>query len=242
MFPMMPAARFFRLLLAVMMTLSSIAATARTFSVTASQAEKPEGDKFVYADFERMENGRPVSNGGGLVQIYTAQESTPVQFKGIANASPGAPEIVRVKGQEENHVATFEYALVGPNQWANVTLEIHGHPYKDGKPVADDVSAYRNLSIQLYATGTEGLRVEFISHGQGINLNAGFPQIPLKIKPGFNTYLIPLKSLSQPSWVDQKVDTKEVLRKLTAISISAYCNQCAPQHGTIAVDNLLFQK
>jgi len=57
-----------------------------------------------------------------------------------------------------------------------------------------------------------------------------------------NTYLIPLKSLSQPSWVDQKVDTKEVLRKLTAISISAYCNQCAPQHGTIAVDNLVFQK
>jgi len=189
-----------------------------------------------------MENGRPVSNGGGLVQIYTAQESTPVQFKGLANASPGAPEIVRVKGQEENHVATFEYTLVGPNQWANVTLEIQGHPNKEGKAVADDISAYKNLSIQLYATGTEGLRVEFISHGQGIPLNSGFPQISLKLKPGFNTYLIPLKSLSQPSWVEQRVDTKDVLRRLTAVSISAYCNQCTPQHGTVAVDNLVFQR
>ena len=236
------ATRFIRLLITMMVTVSAVVSTARTFSVTASRAGKPEGDKFVYADFEKMENGRPVSNGGGLVQIYTAQESTPVQFKGVANASPGAPEIVRVKGQEENHVATFEYTLVGPNQWANVTLEIQGHPNKEGKPVADDVSAYKNLSVQLYATGTEGLRLEFISHGQGINLDNGFPQIPLKLKPGFNTYLIPLKSLSQPSWVEQKVDTKEVLRRLTAISISAYCNQCVPQHGTVAVDNLVFQK
>jgi len=236
------ATRFIRLLITMMVTVSAVVSTARTFSLTVSQADKPEADEFVYANFEKMENGRPVSNGGGLVQIYTAQESTPVQFKGLANASPGAPEIVRVKGQEENHVATFEYTLVGPNQWANVTLEIQGHPNKEGKAVADDISAYKNLSIQLYATGTEGLRVEFISHGQGIPLNSGFPQISLKLKPGFNTYLIPLKSLSQPSWVEQKVDTKDVLRRLTAVSISAYCNQCTPQHGTVAVDNLVFQR
>ena len=35
-----------------------------------------------------------MSNNGGLVQIYTAQESTPVKFKGLANASPGAPELM----------------------------------------------------------------------------------------------------------------------------------------------------
>ena len=139
------ATRFIRLLITMMVTVSAVVSTARTFSLTVSQADKPEADEFVYANFEKMENGRPVSNGGGLVQIYTAQESTPVQFKGLANASPGAPEIVRVKGQEENHVATFEYTLVGPNQWANVTLEIQGHPNKEGKAVADDVSAYKNL-------------------------------------------------------------------------------------------------
>src|SRR5918912_3917380 len=157
---------------------------------TRAQDEKPSGDKFVYADFEKLENGRPVSNGGGLVQVYTAQESTPVKFKGLANANPGAPELVVPKDNPKNHLATFEYSLTGPNQWAQVTLEIQGHPMKDGKPVADDVSGYKQLSLQLYATGSDYVRVEFLSHGQGINLDAGFPQVPLKIKPGLNTYLI----------------------------------------------------
>jgi hypothetical protein len=150
--------------------------------------------------------------------------------------------MVRAKGDEKNHLASFDYTLVGPNQWANVTLEIQGHPTKNGQPVADDVTGYKNLSLQLYATGVQSIRVEFISHGQGIKLDAGFPQIPLRIKPGFNTYLIPLKNLQQPSWQQQRVSTKDVLKGLTAISISAYCDQCTPQNGTVVVDNLVFQK
>lgn len=199
------------------------------------------GDKFVYADFEKMENGRPISSNGGMVQIYTANESTPVQFKGLANASPGAPELIVLKDAPQNHLASFEYSLVGPNQWANVTLEVQGRPMKDGKPVADDVSGYKQMALQLYATGVDSLRVEFISHGQGINLTAGFPQLPIRLKTGLNTYVIPLKGLSQPSWAE-RVDPKEVLRKLTAISVSAYCDQCTPQHGMVLVDNIVFQK
>jgi hypothetical protein len=198
-------------------------------------------DKFVYADFEKTENGRAVSNNGGLIQLFVAQESTPVTFKGLAGANPGAPELVRTKADENNHLASFNYGLIGPNQWANVTLEIQGHPLKDGKPVADDVSAYKHLSLQLYATGTESLRVEFISHGQGIN-TPGYPQLSIRIKQGLNTYVIPLKGLSQPSWVQERVDSKEVLKKLTAISVSAYCNQCIPQQGMVLVDNLVFEK
>ena len=212
------------------------------FIVLSLIASAQDGDKFVYADFEKVENGRVVSNNGGLVQMYTAQESTPVKFKGLANANPGAPELVVPKDAPQNHLAVFEYNLVGPNQWANVTLEIQGRPLKDGKPVADDVSGYKQLSLQLYATGVDSLRVEFISHGQGINLTAGFPQLPIRIKSGLNTYVIPLKGLGQPSWVEDRVDTKEVLRKLTAISISAYCNQCTPQNGMVLVDNIVFQK
>ena len=206
-----------------------------------SSLSQEGGDKFVYADFEKMENGRPVSNNGGMVQIYTGQESTPVAFKGLANATPGAPELIVLKDAPANHLASFEYTLVGPNQWANVTLEVQGRPMKDGKPVADDVSGYKQLALQLYATGVDSLRVEFISHGQGVNLNAGFPQMPLHLKSGLNTYVIPLKGLKQPDWAE-KVDTKEVLKKLTAISISAYCNECTPQHGMVLVDNVVFQK
>lgn len=200
-----------------------------------------QDDKFVYADFEKAENGRAVSNNGGLVQMYTAQETTPVKFKGLANASPGAPELIVLKDAPQNHLAAFEYNLLGPNQWANVTLEVAGRPMKDGKQVADDVSGYKQLSLQLYATGVDSLRVEFVSHGQGINIEAGFPQLPIRLKSGLNTYLIPLKGVTQPTWAE-KVDTKEVLKKLTAISISAYCNQCTPQQGMVLVDNLVFQK
>ncbi len=213
-----------------------------TTGSSSAQDEKPAADKLVYADFEKTENGRAISNNSGLIQIYTAHESIPVKFKGLANATPGAPELVVLKEAPQNHLASFEFGLVGPNQWANVTLEIQGHPLKDGKSVADDVSAYKHLSLQLYATGIDSLRVEFISHGQGINLTSGFPQVPLRLKPGLNTYLIPLKGLLQPSWVQERVDTKEVMKKLTAVSISAYCNQCTPQHGMILVDNLVFQK
>lgn len=219
----------------VLLSLSSVATSESTLA-------QESGDKFVYADFEKIESGRVVTNGGGLVQIYTAHESTPVKFKGLANASPGAPELIVLKDAPQNHLASFEYNLTGPNQWANVTLEVQGRPLKDGKPVADDVSGYKQLSLQLYATGVDSLRVEFVSHGQGIGLTSGFPQLPLRLKTGLNTYLIPLKGLSQPSWVQERVDTKEVLKKLTAVSISAYCNQCTPQYGMVLVDNLVFQK
>jgi len=211
-------------------------------SLSFASVSQESSDKFVYADFEKMENSRPVSSNGGMVQIYTGQESTPVSFKGLANATPGAPELIVLKDAPQNHLASFEYSLVGPNQWANVTLEIQGRPMKDGKPVADDVSGYKQLTLQMYATGVDSLRVEFISHGQGINIAAGFPQLPIRLKTGLNTYVIPLKGLGQPSWVQERVDSKEVLKKLTAISISAYCEQCTPRHGMVLVDNLVFQK
>jgi len=212
-------------------------------SADSAQTNKPDSDKFVYADFERVENGRVVSNNGGLVQIFTGQETTPVKFKGAANASPGAPEIVRAKGDEKNHFVSFDYALLGPNQWANVTLEIQGRPSQNQKPGFDDLSGYKSMSLQLYATGVDYIRVEFISHGYTIKLEAGFPQVPLKIKPGLNTYVIPLKNIQQPSWVQgERVSIKDVLKNLTAVSISAYCNQCTPQNGTVAIDNVVFQK
>ncbi|MDQ2921734.1 MAG: hypothetical protein M3R52_09030, partial [Acidobacteriota bacterium] len=57
---------------------------------------------------------------------------------------------------------------------------------------------------------------------------------------GFNTYKIPLKILAQPSWMEDRVDTKEVLRKLTSVQISVYCNQCTPISGIVVIDNVIF--
>jgi len=229
------------IVLAGFIVMGLLVPTTSSSSVLSQQSTPDDGNKLVYADFEKIENGRAVSNSGGLIQIFTGQESTPVKYKGSASV-PGAPELVRLPQSATNHLAAFDYTLIGPNQWANVTLEIQGKPSSNGQPAADDVSAFKNLSFQLYATGIESVRVEVISHGQGIKLDAGFPQMAIRLKPGLNTYLVPLNKLAQPAWQQQHVDTKEVLKKLTAVSISAFCSQCTPQNGQIIIDNVVFQK
>lgn len=212
-----------------------------------SSASAQASDKLVYADFEEMKDGRPVSARGGYVQLYGGQQNPANQakFKGIQGVN--APELVHLKPDDPNKVGMFSYELPSPNQYANVTLEIQGLPSKNGKQVGEDVSAYKFLMLQVYAKGTPGptgitrIRVEFISHDQGIKLQYGFPQATVQLTPaGFNTYKVVLKSLAQPSWVQDRVDTKDVLKKLTAVSISVFCDQCSPINGTVVVDSVIF--
>ena len=215
-------------------------------SASGASPQTPEGqaggDGLVYADFENIRDKRPFSNRGGMVQIVSYEESLKSRFKGLENSNPPAPEAVRLKPDDPNHAIAFDYELYSPNQYAGVGVEVSGQPYKDGKPVADDVSGYKFLSMQIYATGVSNLRVEIISRGQGINLTSGFPQMSFKLKPGFNTYKIPLGSLSQPSWAQTKVGPRDVLKKLTAVGLTAYCERCTPVRGTVVVDNIVFQK
>jgi hypothetical protein len=209
-----------------------------------SRASAQDKDKLVYADFEAKKENRVVSNGGGLVQLFGYQERPTMvsRFKGQEGTSPAAPEIVRLKPDDPNHAIAFEYELQAPNQYAGVTVEIQAQADKEGKPAALDLSGYSILTLQLYVTGVQSIRVEFISRGQGINISNGSPQMTFKVKPGFNTYQIPLKSLTQPPWADVRVTPKELLKKLTAVSVAAYCDQCTPTRGTMVVDNLVFQK
>ena len=152
---------------------------------------------------------------------------------------------MRLRPDDPNHAIAFDYQLLSPNQYAGVGVEVHGLPDQDGKPVAEDLSGYKFLSMQVFAKGAPGvsnLRVEIMSRGQGINLTSGFPQMSFKVKPGFNTYKFPLSSFGQPSWVDTRVGVKDVLKKLTALSLTAYCEKCTLVNGTVVVDNIVFQK
>jgi hypothetical protein len=208
-------------------------------------------DKLVYADFEKMEINRPVSARGGWIGLSNNQENpgNPAKFTGLKEAND-APELVHLKADDPNKAATFSYVLSSPNNYAAVTLSIHGLPDKDGKPVPEDVSAFSNISLQIYAkgvpgpTGVQAMRVELISRGQGISLAYGFPQKNFKLTAsGFNTYKIPLKSLAQPQWVQTRVDAKEVLKKLTEVQISVYCEGgCTPINGTVVIDNVVLQR
>jgi hypothetical protein len=199
-------------------------------------------DKFVYADFETIEANRPVSSRGGLVQLFTYQENpaNPSHFKG-APAGENAPDVVRLSKDNPNKAITFDYELRMPNQWAGVTVEVHGQPDKDGTPVADDVSGYKYLTLQLYVTGVTSVTVEFISKGHGIKIDSGSPQMSFKISKGFNTYKVALDSLTQPPYVQTRVNPKDLLKKLTQVNVSVACSQCVPLSGTVVIDNLIFE-
>src|SRR6267143_470248 len=215
---------FFVLVLSAILFPNAVPSSA---NVDAAQAS----DQLVYADFEKMQDNRPVSARGGYIQLFGGQQNpgTPAKFKGIEGIN--APELVHLKAGDPNKAGMFSYELPSPNQYANVTLEIQGLPSKDGKQVGEDVSGYKFLTLQVYAKGTPGptgvtrIRVEFTSHDQGIKLQYGFPQATVQLSPsGFNTYKVALKSIAQPQWVQTRVETKDVLKKLTAVTITAFCD------------------
>ena len=112
---------------------------------------------------------------------------------------------------------------------------------KDGKPSALDASGYKYLALQLYVTGVQSVRIEFITRGNGVNIPSGPLQTTFKVKQGFNTYQVPLKSLTQPPWAEVRVSPKDVLKRLTSVNVVAYCDHCTPVKGTVVIDDLAFQ-
>jgi len=218
---------------------------AREAQPAASSQPAADSKTLVYADFEKMENNRPVSARGGLIQMYSYEESAVHKstFKGLDGADPPAPELVHVKKDDPNHAMKFDFSLRAPNQWAGVTVEIHGQPDADGKFVPDDVSGFKDLSLQVYATGIEILRLETISKGAGKDMGTVYPMMTFKVRPGFNTYQVPLKGFTQPSRASVRVDPKDVFKALTSINLTAFCEQCElNKQGMVIVDNIVFEK
>ncbi len=211
------------------------------------ESQADNGDTFVYADFEKIApDKRPLSRRGGWTQITPYQESTPPHYKNVANLNPAAPEKVRLSN---GHAAiSLDYELFAPNGYAGVGVKVDGQAGKDGKPVPDDLSAYKFLLMNIYVTGqpppgVPALRVECESHGQGLGLDYGFPQMSFRVKQGMNTYKIALKNLSQPNWVQTRVTIEEVLKKLTAVSVTAFCDHgCTNVHGMMVIQDIVFQK
>lgn len=212
----------------------------------APSSQSADSKTLVFADFEKMENNRPVSARGGLIQMYAYEESHVHKstFKGLEGATPPAPELVHIKKGDPNRAMKFDFSLMAPNKWAGVTVEIHGLPDADGKAVAEDVSGFKTLSLQVYATGIQILRLEAISGERGRDMGMQYPQMTFRVRTGFNTYKVPLDGFAQPAWVtDRRVDPKNIFKKLTSINLTAFCDQCQlSQQGMVIVDNMVFEK
>ncbi len=224
------------------LALAALAALALADSGTIGAQSK---DQLVYADFEQLVEGRAVSARGGSMQLfgYSENPTRPPVFSGAPGLEPAGPELVRIKADDPNRLGKFNFEILTPNQWSGVTLEIRGQPDVDGRTPRDDVSGFKTLSMQVYATGVATVRVEVLSRGWEQDTHTANPQITFLPKQGLNTYRVELKKFAQPAWVtDTRIDPKEVLKNLTAVSISAYCDECRPIKGMLVVDNVVFEK
>src|SRR5882762_1072084 len=149
----------------------------------ASKAAESDASKLVYADFQNLQNGRPVSKRGGMTQLnrYSQNSANPPQFRGLEKSDPPAPAPARVTA--DDIAAAFDYELRIPNEWEGVNMEVFGQPKKDGKLVADDVSTYKFISLRVFAKGAQYVRLELITRGQGANLEAGYPMANIRLTP-----------------------------------------------------------
>jgi len=125
-------------------------------SLCAQNASKPaesDASKLIYADFQDLQSGRPISKHGGAVRlnVYSQNSANPPQFRGLENANPPAPAFARVTA--EDTAAAFDYELRIPNEWAGVNMEVFGQPEKDGKLVPDDVSSYKFITRRQSRVG-----------------------------------------------------------------------------------------
>ena len=213
--------------------------------VCAQDASKPaesDGSQFIYADFQNLQNGRPVSKRGGMTRLnrYSENPGNPPEFRGLDKADPPAPAPARVTA--DDIAAAFDYELRIPNEWAGVNIEVFGQPEKDGKLPADDVSSYKFITLRVFAKGPQHIRLELITRGHGANLESGYPVANFRVSPGFNTYKLKLDSFSQPQWAMPLNLKNDVLKKLTSITIGVFCDKCKMEKGTVVVDNIGFEK
>lgn len=207
------------------------------------KASESESSKLVYADFQNIQTGRPVSKQGGMVRLnpYSENATNPPHFRGLEKADPPAPAFARVT--PEDVAAAFDYELRIPNEWAGVNMEVFGKPEKDGKPVPDDVSGYNFVTLRVFVKGdARYIRVELISRGHGANLESGYPIASFRLSPGFNTYKLKLDSFNQPDWAMPLDLKRDVLKKLTSVTIGVHCDKCTMDKGTVVVDNIAFEK
>ena len=223
-----------------------VAACASAQSADNAKSSGSDASKLVYADFQNLQDGRPVSKRGGAARLnrYSENPANPPKYRGMENVDPPTPAPARVTA--DDFAAAFEYELRIPNAWQGVNIEVFGQPEKDGKLLADDVSGYKFITLRLFAKssqpGPQSIRIELITRGHGFTLDGGYPTASFRVSPGFNSYKMKLDSFTQPEWAPHLDLKNDVLKKLTSVTVGVFCDKCKLETGTVVVDNIAFEK
>lgn len=198
--------------------------------------------KLIYADFEQLDKDKhAISARGGQIIFETSAQ----------NAGNKPNIIPRMLGAQSplTQRLGFEFELSKPNDWADASMKIVG--LKDKGRLDDwektlivkseDLSQHKNLVMDIGAAGINQVRIRLISEGNGVDTGGAPPESFLNVTNELKTYKLPLSDFKQPSgdWVKKKVNTDQVLNKLTGIQISVVQ---VPAKGFLVVDNIIFEK
>jgi hypothetical protein len=200
------------------------------------------GQRLVYADFEQIDKDkRPISARGGKII-----------FESMAQNQSLKPVIVpKILGPQSplTQRLGFEFEIGEPNAWAEVKLKVMGLKDKGRLDdwartllvMAEDLSKYTHLSLEIGAAGISQVRIRLVSEGNGVDAGGFYPESYLEISNELKNYRMPLAGFKQPTgdWVKKKVTTEQVVKKLTAVEISVVK---VPSKGFLVVDNIAFEK
>ena len=156
----------------------------------------------------------PREQPGGLIQLFGVQESEAHKsiFQRTPKAlNPPAPELVRIKKDDPNRAAEFDYTLLAPQTHTQASSS----RFTDTRMPTASPLVRRRRRLQVAAHGrvrdraSHAMRIELISHGFGIELQVGYPQMTFKIQPGMHTYKAALKAFRAAAAAGPCVDSKK---------------------------------
>ena len=148
-----------------------------------------------------------------------------------------------MKPDDPNRLGKFDFELLTPNQWSGVMLEIKGQPDKDGQPAGRRRQRLQALlGAGLYTTGIATVRVESLSRGLGRD-NTAQPADDLHAQARPQHLSRRAEEVRAAVLGDRHRSIRRTsLKNLTAVTISAYCDDCRPSKGMLIVDNVVFEK
>jgi len=199
----------------------------------AKQNPAPTADRLVYADFENCTADHLQSSRGGYVFVAGWQKEE--KYKPTFD-----PIFVDAGGGFSNRMA-FNFKLFGPQEWTGVGITINGLPEVDGKTQPEDLSGYKELVFDVELAGPPQLKIQLLSQKTDLSVAPGNePFVVLDVKPGFQTYRIPLKKFDTPRgspvW---SADVKKVIKAVTGLQFAVEKQGSA---GHVLIDNVEFRK
>ena len=221
-----------------------VAAAQRGDDPPAAKPPDKPSEKLIYADFEGVDGGKALSSRGGPITVTSYQESDlhKTTTKGGTNAG-NTPELVRIKPDDPNHLGKIRVRLHGPEQLGRRhASRSRARPTPTASRRRTTSPATRRSPSSSTPRAPRWCASRPSAAATAWTCRPAGRRRSFKVRPGLNTYEVPLKSLASPDWVEVKPDTKKLLAKLTALNISVICEPCRPAQGMLIVDNVTFEK